>query len=867
MRFDHLLCATAVLLFLSQLGASQSAPKSSSHFLVTFEPNRGQSSPEVKYIASNGSYRALISESSISYVIPGIQGDSRVIGTHRLQLRWSSDHRQAQFVPDGLQPGTSNYFLGADASRWMSKVPHYAELRENGVLPGIDLRYYSSAEGALEYDVIVSPGIDVSSVRLKVEGADRVRLCGDGALCLKVGGVEVRQLAPRASEMKGGRKVALDAAYVLKDGNEVSFAVRGHSPERQLIIDPVLKYASFMGGGSTDANIAPLSFGFGTAVDAAGNFYVTGQTNTTDFPVTPGAFMTSCPTAGGACVYGVADFVAKFSSKGELIYSTYLAGDPNGPESRVKPFQPVGKMIAVDSAGDAYIGLDAWTGFPTTEGAYQHTCANSNWGCAVIAELSPDGSELIHSTYFGGVSGTGEVYTELDGLVLGQNGDVYISGFTLDSSLPTTPGAYQRTCAMDTDQACRSGFVARFNLKNSGRASLVFSSFLGAAGGRSIATGIAVDRFGDAYVLGIASVDIPSIATFGSGLAPWEMCDRLWVPCQTFVAKLSGSDGHALRRATILRAASGSAIVVDSSLSVFVAGAATSGFATTGGAFQGGFAGGMDDGFITKLSPSGYFQLFSTFLGGRRDDSVKDMVVNNYGMPFVVGTTSSGNFPTMPGAFQRSRSSSTSFMSSAFVSALNADGGSLYYSSYLGGSDYTWGSGIALDAAWNAYVTGSTTDSDFPSKAGAFQKELAGNQDAFIAKVVIAGDLRASVTTRTSSIAKGGVVIYHARLSDHGPDGSDEVLFTDAIPAGMAYAGVYVPNGNGCTEPARGSTTGTLTCVKTRLEAGQTFYVNVYLRAVGTSGSLITNKVKVLSAQTQDLWPNNNSALATIRIQ
>jgi len=228
-------------------------------------------------------------------------------------------------------------------------------------------------------------------------------------------------------------------------------------------------------------------------------------------------------------------------------------------------------------------------------------------------------------------------------------------------------------------------------------------------------------------------------------------------------------------------------------------------------------------------------------------------------MAFVTGITNSSDFPLGPGAFKRT-------FSTSFIAALNADGRSLYYSSYLGGSGGTSANSIALDNARNAYVAGATLDSDFPVTPGAIQKNYEQFADAFVTKIVIAGDLQTTVTTGVASIARNGVVIYHARVINNGPDGSDSVVFSDAIPAGMSYAGVYVPIGNGCTEPKAGASTGTLTCRMTRLEKGQTYYVNVYLRAVGNSGKITTNKMST-SAGTQDLWPSNNSATSSVKIQ
>jgi uncharacterized repeat protein (TIGR01451 family) len=223
-------------------------------------------------------------------------------------------------------------------------------------------------------------------------------------------------------------------------------------------------------------------------------------------------------------------------------------------------------------------------------------------------------------------------------------------------------------------------------------------------------------------------------------------------------------------------------------------------------------------------------------------------------MAFVTGLTDSTDFPLGPGAFDKTHPG-------GYVTAFNADGRGLYYSSFIGAA----GAGISLDNAWNAILTGIGGETT-PLTSNALQTQITSFNDAFAMKISIAADLRLSNTNSANSIAQNNVVIYHARVFNGGPDGSDNVVFTDPIPAGMSYAGVYVPNGDGCTEPKLGAVTGTLSCRKTRLESGQTWYVNVYLRAVGNHGVKVVNQMKT-SGRTQDIWPASNSVSSTVTIQ
>ena len=519
-----------------------------------------------------------------------------------------------------------------------------------------------------------------------------------------------------------------------------------------------------------------------------------------------------------------------------------------------------GKLLAVDAKGNAYIAGGAYGEFPVTSSAFQTQCAfETDSTCAFLTKLSPDGSQLLYSTYFGnGFPLT--VFTLATGMALSPGGDVYLAGWTEAADLPTTSQAYQTACKVSSAGACSSGFVARLNPNRSGSASLIFATYLGGQN-NSEADGIALDSSGNAYVVGLTNSDtFPHGATFGTGTGP--SAHHGFVPIQgsTFVAKLS-PDGRRLLYSSLLRGASGTAVGVDAANQAFVAGSARQGFATTTGAAQVSFGGGGSDAFVTKLNPAGNALQYSTFLGGSGSDVARDIVINNQGIAFLTGSTSSSNYPLAPAAFQVTRQGTVSF-----VTALRADGRSLYYSSYLGGNANTVGSGIAMDPAWNAYVVGSTGNDDFPVTAHAFQPTLLGSTDAFWSKIVIAGDLRASLKSNVVSIPRNGVVTFNAQVTNLGPDGSDNVVFTNPILKGMSYAGVFSANGNGCSQPSVDATSGAVSCHKLRLEKGQTFYVNVYLRAVGSAGSTVADVVQS-SAQTQDLSPSNNSAAISVRIR
>jgi len=278
-------------------------------------------------------------------------------------------------------------------------------------------------------------------------------------------------------------------------------------------------------------------------------------------------------------------------------------------------------------------------------------------------------------------------------------------------------------------------------------------------------------------------------------------------------------------------------IALDAGRNVYIAGTSGStGFPVTPGAFQQNHPNTScqlitlprEDGFVAELSSDGSHLVYSTLLGGSNADDISGISVNNRNIAFVTGSTSSADFPVTSNAFKTSLEPNAT---NAFVTAINPGGGALYYSSFLGGSRNTAGTAIALDPAWNAFVVGNTSDADFPTTADAFQPELKGNSDAFLSKIVIAGNLKIFWRENTSAVPQFGYVTYYAQVANFGPDGSDNVVFSDPIPPGFSFAGVYSITATSCDTPVPGATGGFVTCLKTRLEPGQSFWVNVYLRA------------------------------------
>jgi len=235
-------------------------------------------------------------------------------------------------------------------------------------------------------------------------------------------------------------------------------------------------------------------------------------------------------------------------------------------------------------------------------------------------------------------------------------------------------------------------------------------------------------------------------------------------------------------------------------------------------------------------------------------------------MAFVTGVTNSQDFPVTANGFGKPAPIGGS---DAFVTALQPNGQSLYYSAVLGGGSSqnpSFGNAIFVDPAWNAWIGGTTSATDFPVTQNAFQPGRKGASDGFFAKIVIAGDLKTAMTANTTSAARNSTVTFFAKVTNLGPDGSDNVVLSDPIPAGYSFVKVFSNSVTSCSTPAVGATTGTITCKRTRLEKGQTVFLNVYLKAIGAVGSSHANKITA-SAQTQDLAAANNSATVSVLVK
>jgi hypothetical protein len=582
-----------------------------------------------------------------------------------------------RFEPLDKQPGISNYFIGNDPSKWRTNIANYGKVALRDVYPGIDLIFYGN-ERQLEYDWIVAPGADPKQIREKWDGPSQVTKNASGDLVLSASLVQNRPVI-----LQEGKRI--EGGYVVR-GREVAFDLAKYDVAKPLVIDPVLVYSTYLGGSGLD-------YGNGIAVDGTGNAYVTGWTFSTNFP-TANPLQGSNASGG----YGFDAFVTKINAAGSaLVYSTYLGGSGSD----------VGISIGVDGSGNAYLtGGTSSTNFPAVNPLQASLGGVQN---AFVTKINAAGSALVYSTYLGG-SGDDLGY----GIAVDGAGNAYVTGVTNSTDFPTT----------NPMQASNGGgafdaFVTKINAAGS---AYVYSTYLGGSGD-DIGNGIAVDGAGNAYITGYTtSTNFPTInplqPSYGGGIA------------DAFVTKINAA-GSALVHSTYLGGSgldSGRGIAVDGSGNAYVTGSTGSTNFPILNALQASYGGGQDA-FVTKINAAGSAYGYSTYLGGSGTDFGIGIAVDGSGNAYLAGYTVSTNFPTA-NLLQASNAGG----SDAFVTKINAAGLVLVYSTYLGGKENDLVFGIAVDGSGNAYVTGQTGSTNFPT-ANPLQASNAGGSDAFVTKI------------------------------------------------------------------------------------------------------------------------------------
>jgi hypothetical protein len=726
---------------------------------LSFEANKGQTDERAKFISRGQGYTLFLTSNE---AVLSLQSAKAADTTAVLKMKMEGANSEPQVTGVDELSARSHYYMGNDPQKWQTNVAQYAKVKYQGVYPGIDAVYYGN-QSQLEYDFVVAPGADPKQIQLSFDGADSLRIDEKGDLVLSIAGSEVRQHKPVVYQEANGGRQSVEGRYVVKSENEVGFELGAYDATRTLVIDPVLSYATVLGGGAAD-------YGWDIAVDNDGFAYVTGMTNSPNFPFTAGALKRPNPFPGAGSI--VLIYVAKLNQAGNgLVYAAYLGGVTPGPVNippnvphTVFPVQNEATGIAIDALGNAYVvGTTATTDFPTTANGLIPTIIGTD-PCVVVFRLNPAGSALVYSSYLGGgrcpeiAPGVGTDILERGfDIAVCEPGVMVVTGYTNSACFPTTPGAFQRTkpdladgAQFPNDVLAKEGFLSKIDTNRAGVASLVYSTYLG----------------------GFAPAPNPGL----------------------------GDDGAY-------------GVAVDFSGNIYVVGYTTSAnFPTTADAYDRTFNGGVFDGipgrdaFLVKLCPQGGGAgdlLYSTYLGGSGNELATSVAVDFESNAYLTGSTTSTNLPVTANAFQtvnKSQLQGPSLVHDAFVGRISTrtpGAAGLNYLSYLGGTTTgDTGTGIVVDCAGRAYLSGYATlvgldpnnpaTQGFPVTADGFDKTFTGIADGWVA-----------IVDPASTTAPGSLV-YSSFVGDQGLD----LMLGIALDVSGNF---YLAGFTGATTPAVGN--------------------------------------------------------------
>ena len=668
------------------------AEQASAEFLSTplaFEENTGQTDEVVDFLARGDGYSVFLTDGDAVLMLDGDESQ------HVVRLDLVGANTDLNVIGQNQLASSSNYLIGNDESNWQTNVDNFASVYYENVYQGIDLRYYGN-QRQLEYDFVVGPGSDPDEIRLSFDGVLNAEITESGELRLVLNeqGDETFFKAPISYQTADdGSRIEVESAYVIYNDGSIGFTLGEYDSSRELVIDPILDYLTFIGGTGYEVGQA-------IAVDDSGNVYITGQTASTDFPTTVGALNETHAADGGS--YDI--YVAKLSVDGSsLLYSTFIGGDGSDQ----------GYDIKVDGSGNAYIAGITSSSNLATVNAYQS--ALSGTGDAFLLKLNSTGDTLLYSSYFGGGGSDTAAQVELD-----SSGMVYIAGNTQSADLPL------KNALDSTLGGTQDAFVARFDLTQTGSNSLLYSTYFGGSGSDS-ATGLDVDSAGNFYISG--TTDSNDLTTVNAYDSTFNGVDDI------FLTKFNSTGGALLYSSYLGGADSefGDGLAVDDSGNAYLSGRARTGFTTTAGAYDTSHGGGTYDTVVAKFDTTltGVSSLiYSTYLGGGGWDMAYGLDIDADGNVYVTGATSSLNYPTTADGNDRIRGGSFD----GYLTVLDASGANLVYSTYLGGGVNNRGYDVTLDSDGTAYVTGFSESNETWGTTSPTTLGPRGGTDAFVAK-------------------------------------------------------------------------------------------------------------------------------------
>lgn len=640
---------------------------------IRFETNRGQWRNEIRYAARGETGSVLFLSDRIIFSRDG----------ERIELLPVGMNGNSRMIVSEPVEGSTNYLIGRDSRAWKVGVPSYRRITWENVYPSTDITFHAD-NSALEFDVVVHPGGDLSRVRFRAAGATVTKEHAE--VTLKGTRTSIRMRTPAVYFVDGSVRRPLDGKVAVDEHGTISFETAHYDASKTLVFDPTLAFSTYLGGSGSDATALQI------AADAEGSLVVAGDTDSSDFDLHQ-------PLQNAYS--GKRDiFISKINTvTGKTLFTTYLGGSDRDTLSAVR----IGDNRAIYLAGTTRSA-----DFPVV-GALQNALRGSS--DAFVAKITGAGDRLNYATYFGGSDAD-----ECLGMALDSDGATILTGNTYSDDLPVA-NAVQSSRGGDRD-----AFLAKLTAT-----AVAYCTYLGGTSSDD-GSAVALDAAGNVYIAGeTSSTDSPLHWPGGSGSSAG------------YVAELDKS-GASLRYAAFVGGSGAHPavprdIAVDSNGRAVVVGAAQASDLPVTNALRPTMGGGESDGFVGRISADGSRFDFLTYLGGEGTDTIETCALNADGEIYVAGRTTSTDFP-VANAIQSQYGGSTASATAGdmIIARLTSDGASLQFSTFLGGPQDEWALDISVTDDGLLYVGGATNSTSFPV-VHAVQSTFGGTTDAVLLSI------------------------------------------------------------------------------------------------------------------------------------
>ncbi len=626
-----------------------------------------------------------------------------LLGDKTLSMRLIGADPHAAFEAAAPYSVPTQYFIPA----YRGSVEAYRRLRRHEVYPGVDVVFYGSGRN-LEYDFEISPNADPSRIRLRFDGADRLRVSLKGDLELDLAGQTLRQRVPVVYQTTAsGDRQLVHAEYRLEANRDVTLNLDRYNRSAPLVIDPVISFAAYLNGSLSDAGISITH-------DAQGFVYITGNTSSTDFNVTSNGFSQTTTAVQNVWVMKLNPFATPDQV---IVYSSYYGGTT---------IDSVKGIAIIPSNGLICItGTTTSTDLATTASALQSANAGATDGFVAAFNTQQTGAaSLFYGSYLGGL------LDDQPAAISTFNGRIYVTGSTTSDNFPVANSIFPGRAGG------RDIFVSEIDPAQSGTAGLIFSTYFGGTG-TDYGRAITVDTLGQVYVAGYTtSANIP-VTTNAVQPAPAGGGDAFLLQLNTSLPVILYSTYFGGSKIDDARG-----VVIDPTGKVAIAGYTLSAnFPVTQNAEQpmmGSAPGvtGTTNSFLTLLDltqPPAQALVYSTYFGGSLAEVTQVLATDSKGKYLLGGYSYSHDMPVSQNALNPVVSTGGL---NGFVAVIDTTApavNSLVYSSYITGPGSQIVNGADIDASGTIYLTGYATSDIFPVDQGQQAHTSGpGNADAYI---------------------------------------------------------------------------------------------------------------------------------------